>query len=65
MVKVFIIESEAGWGQRVDSQLEFPTKEEAEAYCREYNLKHNPPLDHAPDWYMYAYMEGQGYGMLR
>lgn len=56
MIKVFIIESEAGWGQKVDSTLEFSTKEEAEAYCREYNNKHNPIMDKTPDWYMYAKM---------
>lgn len=65
MTKVFIIESEVGWGQKVDSTLEFSTKEEAEAYCREYNNKHNPIMDKTPDWYMYAKMDGQEYGMLR
>lgn len=65
-VKVEIIESERGWGQKVDEVLEFPTKEEAEQYCREYNSKHNPPSDTAPDWYMFARYEGQTqYGMVR
>lgn len=66
MVKVYIIESERGWGQKTEDTLEFDTREEAEGYAREYNRKHNPPLDHTPDWYMYARVEGQQeFGMLR
>jgi hypothetical protein len=67
MTKVYIIESEAGWGQKVEETLEFPTREEAEKYCREYNNKHNPPRDATPGWYMYARLEGQDpfSGMLR
>ena len=66
MVKVFIIESEAGWGQRVEETKEFPTREEAEKFCREYNRKHNPPKDSTPGWYMYARIEGDStFGMMR
>lgn len=65
-VKVFIIESEAGWGQRVDETLKFDTKEEAEKYCKDYNQKYNPPKKETPDWYMYAILENQKeHGMLR
>jgi len=64
MHKVFIIESESGWGQKVDEVKEFPTREEAEKFCRDYNNKHNPPGP-TPEWYMYAHLDGQGYGMLR
>lgn len=64
MTKVFIIESERGWGQKVDEVKEFPTPQEAEAFCREYNSKHNPPGDVAPDWYMYARMEGDNSGKM-
>jgi hypothetical protein len=65
MTKVYIIESEKGWGQRVDTIKEFSTREEAEMYCREYNSRHNP-VGSTPDWYMYAHMEGQEqYSMLR
>jgi hypothetical protein len=56
-VKVLIIESESGWGQRVDEHKLFDTKEEAEKFCREYNGKYNPPMDSTPDWYMYARLE--------
>jgi len=65
MIKVYIIESEAGWGQKVDEVKEFDTREEAEQFCRDYNNKHNPPSNNTPDWYMYAKLEGQGFGMLR
>lgn len=54
IVKVQIIESERGWGQRVDEELEFPTLDEARQYCREYNARYNPPTENVPDWYMYA-----------
>ena len=56
-MKVLIIESERGWGQKIDEVKEFATREEAEKFCREYNDKYNPPMDSAPDWYMYARME--------
>lgn len=56
MVKVYIIESERGWGQQVDEILKFPTKEEAEKYCRDYNKDNNEKT--VPDWYMYAKVEG-------
>lgn len=65
MTKVYIIESEKGWGKRIEDTLEFDTPELAEKYCREYNRKYNPPMDVTPDWYMYASMDGQGFGMLR
>jgi hypothetical protein len=51
-VKVFIIESEAGWGQKVDEVKEFPTKEEANAFVKEFNSYNSLP--YTPDWYMYA-----------
>ena len=56
--KVYIIESEAGWGQKVDEVLEFDSYEKAEKYVRDYNRKHNPPKNETPSWYMYARLEG-------
>ena len=53
MTKVYIIESERGWGQKVDETLEFDTKELAEKYVSDYNGKYNTE-DSAPSWYMYA-----------
>ena len=52
MWKIFLIESERGWGQRVDDVLKFDTREEAVKYKDEFNSKNN--LDYVPDWYMYA-----------
>lgn len=66
MVKVHIIESERGWGQKVDEVKEFPTREDAENFCRAYNREHNPPMPEAPDWYMYARLaDDSSFGMLR
>lgn len=50
--EVEIIESERGWGQKVDERKYFETAEEADAFCKEYNSKNNLPR--VPDWYMYA-----------
>jgi len=52
-IKVYMIESERGWGQRIDGMKEFDTQEEAEKFVLEYNTKHNPPGS-TPDWYLYA-----------
>lgn len=64
-VKVEIIESESGWGQRIDEVIEFDSKEKAEEFCRAYNSKHNPPREETPKWYMYARLEGELFNMLR
>lgn len=64
--RVFIIESERGWGQKVDEVIEFQSVEEAVVYCKEYNNKYNPPQDTTPSWYMYAEIEGRNeLGLLR
>ncbi len=64
--KVYIIESELGWGQKIEGEKEFDTPEEARKFCKKYNNKHCPPLAVTPDWYMYARMEGQEeFGMIR
>lgn len=49
---VELIESERGWGQRVDDTLEFDTYEEAKKYVNDFNAKNNQLS--VPDWYMYA-----------
>lgn len=54
---VHIIESERGWGSKVDEVKEFDTREEAVLFCREYNAGNNMPQ--VPDWYMYATIAGQ------
>lgn len=55
-IQVMIIESERGWGQRVDEEKYFDTLEEAEKFCTDYNASNN--LDHVPDWYMFAMIPG-------
>lgn len=52
MWKLYIVESERGWGQRVDEVMKFNTYDEADKYKKEFNAKNN--LDYVPDWYMYA-----------
>lgn len=47
-----IIESERGWGQKVDEVKEFDTPKERDDFVREYNSK--LPNGPAPDWYMMA-----------
>lgn len=53
MWKVTIIESERGWGQRVDEVKEFETYENAKKFQIKFNAVNNE--DHVPDWYMLAY----------
>jgi len=55
--KVEIIESEAGWGQKVDEVLYFATEAEARNYARNYNLRWNT-ADTVPDLYMAAHYVG-------
>lgn len=52
MWKVAIIESERGWGQRVDEVKEFKSYEAAKKFQIEFN---SPNIEeYAPDWYMVA-----------
>jgi hypothetical protein len=53
---VDIIESEAGWGQKIDETLYFTSKDKASKYVDDYNTKYNPPKAQTPSWYMYATM---------
>jgi hypothetical protein len=50
--RVYIMESERGWGQRVEEVRMFDTYEEAAELVTEYNSCNNE--DVVPDWYMYA-----------
>lgn len=52
MIKVLIIESERGWGQKIDEVKEFETRELALKFINNFNASNN--LSDAPDWYMYA-----------
>lgn len=51
-IKVEIIESEFGMGQKVDSIKEFDNFESAERFCTEYNANNNE--EKTPEWYMFA-----------
>jgi hypothetical protein len=55
--RVYIIESETGWGQKIDEVKEFDTPDEAKKFVKEYNDKYNPPGP-TPSWYMIARLEG-------
>lgn len=52
LFKVQIIESELGFGQKVDEELFFDTEFDAKEYCITYNKKNNKTS--TPDWYMKA-----------
>lgn len=50
--RIDIIESEKGWGKRVDESLYFDSKEEAELYRVKFNAQNTGSK--TPDWYQYA-----------
>jgi len=50
--KVTVIESEAGWGQKIDSVETFDTIEAADQFREEFNAR-NTAKD-TPSWYMMA-----------
>jgi hypothetical protein len=56
--KVDIIESERGWGSKIDETIYFDNEAEARQYAIDYNNKHNN-LDSAPDWYVRADYAGR------
>jgi hypothetical protein len=49
---VDIIESERGWGQKVDERKFFESADEAWAFVDQFNAGNNEAT--VPDWYMYA-----------
>lgn len=51
--RVDFIESERGWGQKIDDIKYFDTAQEAQKFVKDYNDKHNPPGP-VPDWYYMA-----------
>lgn len=50
--RVDYIESERGWGQRIDFQRDFDNLEEATKAVAEFNAQNKETV--VPDWYMYA-----------
>ena len=57
LFKVNIIESERGWGSKIDETKYFDNHQEALDFVKTYNSKNN--LEQVPEWYMYASYEGQ------
>jgi hypothetical protein len=53
LYRVDIIESERGWGQKIDDTKYFETLAEAQEFTSSYNATHNTQST-VPDWYMYA-----------
>ena len=60
-IRVAIIESERGWGRKLEDVKTFPTMEAAQAFIKEYNAYNTATT--APDWYMQAeLMDEVNYG---
>jgi hypothetical protein len=51
-IKIPIIESERGWGERIDDYMVCKTMEDAKSFIDEFNSKNTE--EKTPDWYMYA-----------
>lgn len=49
-VKIAVIESEAGWGRKIDDWMVCLSAEDAKAFEKEFNAKNKSSS--APDWYM-------------
>lgn len=50
--RVVIIESERGWGQRVDEVKFFDDHDAAKEFVTDFNSENTE--EKVPDWYMYA-----------
>lgn len=50
---VIMLESEKGWGERIDDVLYFSQYEVASDFVKKYNNKWND-FDSVPDWYIQA-----------
>lgn len=50
--RVDIIESERGWGQKVEDRKYFDELADAEKYVNDFNADNDK--DYVPDWYMRA-----------
>lgn len=56
--RVDIIESERGWGSKIDETIYFDNEAEARQYAMAYNMKYNTATE-VPDWYMRADSRGK------
>jgi hypothetical protein len=50
--RVDIIESELGWGSKIDESLYFDDETEARKFCEDFNAGNTATT--VPDWYMVA-----------
>ena len=50
--KAAVMESERGWGCRVDEIKEFDTEQERDEFIARFNAQNDSTV--VPDWYMYA-----------
>jgi len=57
LYRVVIIESERGWGQKIDEVKFFTDERTALDFCHHYNKDNTS--DTVPDWYMVARYEGR------
>lgn len=57
LYRVSIIESERGWGTKVDEVKLFSDEHTAKDFCNDYNK--DLPDGSVPDWYMIALYEGR------
>jgi hypothetical protein len=48
--KIAVIESESGWGRKIDDYMVCLSTDDTKAFEKEFNSKNN--LSSAPDWYM-------------
>lgn len=55
--RVDLIESERGWGSKVDEVKYFDSPEAAKAFVAEFNKQNTSTV--VPDWYMYAEYRGK------
>lgn len=50
--KIAVVESERGWGSKIDDWMVCLTLDDINDFRKEFNSKNN--LDVVPEWYMYA-----------
>lgn len=53
-----MIESERGWGQKIDEVIYFDNEAEAKKYVEDYNKEYNNQK-FVPDWYIVAEYRGK------
>lgn len=54
-IKIPVIESERGWGSKIDDYMVCLSNEDAKNFCKEFNAENTEKS--TPDWYMRADFE--------